>query len=206
MEDEIHRILTKAGPKIKAILATMGFYNTSDMIQQYKSHALCLLEASVGAIYHAAQSHLDTLDRMQTRFVEALRLMEQQAFLEHNLAPLKLRRDIAILGLLHMVQLGEAHPDFDQLFQKHHGEEERANTRHAARRHDRQFHEVRGNSYYFNNSVFGATRIYNVLPGYVVNANGVSEFQSLLTKDDRFQCKLGSANWVRMYCCRARAF
>ena len=202
MEDEIRRIRKKAGPKIKAILGTKGFYGTAAMIQQFKSHVLCLLESSSGAIFHASQSHLESLDRMQTHFVEAIGLTEGEAFLSFNLAPLKLRRDIAILGLLHRVQLGEVHPDFQNLFPR--DSRPRAATRHTARRHGKQFQEIRGNSHYFNHSVFGATRIYNVLPAYAVKAGDVGSFQSLLTKDARFQCKVGSASWIRMYCCRAR--
>jgi len=204
MEDEIRRIRKKAGPKIKAILGTRGYYSTGAMIQQFKSHVLCLLEASAGAIFHASQSHLDSLDRMQSHFVEALGLTENEAFLSFNLAPLKLRRDIAVLGLLHRVQLGEVHPDFQNLFPRENRPQ--VATRHAARRHGKQFQEISGSSHYFNHSVFGATKVYNVMPTYAVNVGDVGSFQSMLTKDARFQCKIGATNWIRMYCCRARSF
>ena len=204
MEDEIRRIRKKAGPKIKAILGTRGYYSTGAMIQQFKSHVLCLLEASAGAIFHASQSHLDSLDRMQSHFVEALGLTENEAFLSFNLAPLKLRRDIAVLGLLHRVQLGEVHPDFQNLFPRENRPQ--VATRHAARRHGKQFQEISGSSHYFNHSVFGATKVYNVMPAYAVNVGDVGSFQSMLTKDARFQCKIGATNWIRMYCCRARSF
>ena len=205
MEDEIRRIRKKASPKIKAILATRGYYLTDAMIQQYKAHVLCILEASAAAIYHASQSHLDSLDKLQTHFVEALGLTESEAFLRYNLAPPKLRRDIAVLGLLHRVQLGHVHADFQNLFPR----QVHACTwtsRLSQRRHGKQFAEMRGNSHYYNHSVFGATRVYNLLPSYAANAESVETFQSWLTKDARFQCQTGNPHWIRMYCCRARSF
>ena len=123
--------------------------------------------------------------------------------MEHNLAPLQLRRDIAVLGLLHKIQLGDAHPEFDNIFPKlieaHVGD-----TRWNARRHGKQFWEQDGNTDYFNRSVFAALRVYNVLPEYVVNLGGVQEFQSMLTKDARFRCRLGDSSWSRMYNTRLR--
>ena len=140
MEEEIRRIRRKVRPKIQAILNTRAYYDTTGLLQQYKAHVLCLLEQSSVAIYHAAQTHLDALDRLQRSFVEELGLSENEAFLAHNLAPLQLRRDIAALGLLHKIQLGEAHADFDGLFPRR-IEAASASTRHGSRRHGRQFHE-----------------------------------------------------------------
>ena len=51
MEDETVRILKKARPKIQAILKTRPFYDVAGVIQQFKSHVLCLLEQSAVAIY-----------------------------------------------------------------------------------------------------------------------------------------------------------
>ena len=44
METEISRIRKKARQKCKAILSTRGFYDVAALIQQYKSHVLCILE------------------------------------------------------------------------------------------------------------------------------------------------------------------
>ena len=59
-------------------------------------------------IDHAAESKLDELDAIQHRFLRALDLSQENAFLRYNLAPLRLRRDIAVLGFLHRIQLGNA--------------------------------------------------------------------------------------------------
>ena len=145
MEAEIQRIRSKAGPKINAILATRHFFDTTGLVQQYKSHVLCLLEGSSIAIRHAAISHLETLDSLQNRFLREIGLDEKEAFLNpvFNLAPLQLRRDIGALGLLHKIQLGEAHEDFETLLPKlvHPYE---VNTRRNFKRHGKQFFEQSG--------------------------------------------------------------
>ena len=203
MESEIRRVYKKASPKLNAILATRHLYDLHGMFQQYKSHILCLLEQSAAAIYHAASTHLELLDRVQKRFLNSIGMSEESAFLDFNLAPLQLRRDIGVLGLLHKVQLGEAHPDFSLLFQKAvHTSTSR--TRLDTRRHRKQFCEVFGCTDYFNRSVFAATRVYNVLPEYVINASSVTMFQSFLTKDARVACRSGSKRWHGMYNNRLR--
>ena len=116
MEDEVSRILRKCCPKIKAILATRYVYSVKDLVRQFKAHAWCILEASNIPIYHTSLSHLESLDGLQTRFLRDIGLTEETAFLLYNMAPLKLRRDIGAVGLLHKIQLGDAHPDFGNLF------------------------------------------------------------------------------------------
>jgi len=203
MEAEITRIRKKASPKINAILACRHVYTTAGLMQQYKAHVLCILESASAAIYHAAPTHLDTLDGLQRRFLKEIGVTEKDAFLGFNLAPLQLRRDIAVLGLLHKVQLGEAHSDFDKMFPKlvH---PPAANTRHSAKRHHRQFCEQFGATDYFNRSCFAAVRIYNVLPPYVVQAKSTHLFQKLLTKDAEFACRAENRNWQNLYNKRLR--
>ena len=198
MYDEIQRIRKKARPKIRAILNTRAYYDTLGLLQQYKAHILCLLAQSALAIFHAAQSHLESLNRIQRSFVQELGLTEAQAFLQFRLAPLELRRDIAALGLLHKIQLGEAHPDFDGLFPKAVHVEPPV-TRHGSRRHGRQFAEISCNSFYFNHSVFGMTKLYNILPEYAVACSTVSSFQAVLTKDARMACQTGRRDWKEIY-------
>ena len=86
------------------------------MVQLFKTHVRCVFEASDVAIYNASLPHRESIDVFQSRFVRDIGLTEERAFLEFNMAPLKLRRDIGDLGLLDQIQLGEAHPDFSRLF------------------------------------------------------------------------------------------
>ncbi len=53
MEVAITCVIRKAGPKLTALLRTKLYYCMSDLMKSYKSHVLCLLEGSTGAIYHA---------------------------------------------------------------------------------------------------------------------------------------------------------
>ncbi len=198
MEAEILRIRKKASPKINAILAARRYYDTAGLMQQYKAHVLCLLEASSVAIYHAAPSHLRILDSLQRRFLKEVGLTDAEAFLKYNLAPLQLRRDIGALGLLHKIQLGEAHEGFSKILPREVGVHT-ADTRKNARRHGRQFHEQYGSTDYFNRSLFSVVRVYNVLPPYVVNTKTVEAFQKQLTKDARFACSTRVVNWEHMY-------
>ena len=115
----------------------------------------------------------------------------------HKLAPLALRKDIAALGLLHKIQLGEAHPDFSCLFPQRVDAAPDA-TRHGSRRHRRQFWEIRCNSYYFSQSLFGLTKVYNVLPEYVVAGSSVTASQLALTKNARIACQTGRPDWIAM--------
>jgi len=198
MADEIRRVRNKAAPKIHAILASRYVYSKQGLMQQYKSHILCLLEFSNVAFSHAAHSHLKTLDALQDGFLRELGIEQREAFTIYNLAPLHLRRDIAVLGLLHKIQLGQTHPDFAKLFPLQ-VEARTANTRQNSRRHERQFHEFAGHSHYFKRSVFGAVKVYNTLQPEAVRSTTVKHFQSLLTREAKCKCQLGCTDWANIY-------
>ena len=73
------------------------------------------MEMHSGGIFHASTSILDQLDLSQQHFLDALGISSATAFIDQNFAPPSLRRNIAILGLLHKRVLGKAHPSFDKL-------------------------------------------------------------------------------------------
>ena len=107
-------------------------------------------------------------------------------FTQYNLAPPTLRRDIAMLGLLHKVTLRLAHKDFATLFppssyRHQHG------TRLAQRRHDKQLYELCDGTQteQLNRSIFGLTRVYNLLPQDIINTTTIHSFQTLLTRTAR---------------------
>ena len=72
-------------------------------------------EADIGAIYHATQTVLEPLDRSLDHFLRDLQVDARSAFLEQNMAPLGMRRDIAMLGFLHKHMLGDTHGDICSL-------------------------------------------------------------------------------------------
>ena len=63
----------------------------------------------MGAYFHAADSYLCDLDAVQQGYVKQLRLSAEEAFLEYNFVPLRARRCIGMLGLLHKCVLGQEH-------------------------------------------------------------------------------------------------
>ena len=111
----IEATMRKVTPKIKALLRTKPYYSTSDLVRQYKTHVLGLAEANTGAIYHAAQTVLEPLDRALDNFLRDLQLDARSAVLEHTMAPLSTRRDIAMLGFPHKRMLGDTHGDICSL-------------------------------------------------------------------------------------------
>ena len=84
------------------------FFTLHELVRLYKCQALSYIKASLPGYHHAAPSVLGAIDRVQRRFLREVGLRDEQALLDFNLAPLRCRRDIAMLGLLHRVALREA--------------------------------------------------------------------------------------------------
>ena len=80
-------------------------YNGST-IQLYKSKVVSYCEYRTAAIYNACASLLQHVDRVQDSFLQEIDIDDVTAFSVFNLAPLQLRRDIAMLGLIHRTVLG----------------------------------------------------------------------------------------------------
>jgi hypothetical protein len=202
MAEEVDRIRGKACPKIKAILRTRGYYQTAAMIGQYKAHVLPHVEGTIGAIFHASTTQLNRVDRIQQCFLKELGVDDRCAFLEHNLAPSRLRRNIAALGFLHKVNLGKAHPHLRQFFPPTVVRSERP-TRLSTKRHDRQITDFCDGSQtvQFQQSLFGMVKIYNLLPQAAVDAKDVKTFQRMLTNMAKQYCHHGR-NFQDLYCSR----
>jgi hypothetical protein len=179
------------------LLRTSHFYDTASMMQSYKSHILCLLEGATAAIYHASDSTLARLDALQCRFLRALNLTDSVAFLEGNLAPLGLRRDIAMLGLVYKCVNRIAHPDLCSLFTRAVASQQVRNTRTEAARHDLQLASEASTARLniFRRSLFGLVEVWNLLPSDIVHAQSVSQFQSALTLFAKRLCKLNVVFW-----------
>ena len=115
MRIDIDDLVSRCRPKIRALLRTRSFYSNTELLNQFKTHIWSLLEYHTPAIYHAAYSNIDRLDQLQRSFLNELGIEASVAFLEHNFAPLSLRRDIGMLGFLQKRVLGRVHPCFNSL-------------------------------------------------------------------------------------------
>ena len=196
MDVNVQKLIARAKPKIKAIPRCRRHYGVDKLVTQYKAHVLCLLEINVGGFYHALGSILQPLDRLQKKILIELGLEEEEGFLLHNLAPLAMRRDIAMLGLLYRIVHGFAHADLQQIFPwaaGAHGYQ----TRTAIRRHEYQLAEERIGTHWalYTRSLFGLTRIWNRLPEKLVTLGTVTDFQKALTEIARKSCRNNVPDW-----------
>ena len=64
------------------------------------------MEYHSGAIFHASDTLLERLDSAQRGFLQEIGMSPEIAFVEHNFAPPRLRRNIGMLGFLHKRVLG----------------------------------------------------------------------------------------------------
>jgi len=119
----------------------MRFYNKAEMVQLYKSH-VPVLEFFIPAVFHAANSLLELLDKVQDRFLREVGLTDEEALVGYNLAPLRSRRDMAGLGLIHRTVLGCGAEHFEKWFYLS-GRQPAYNTRLQERRHNKQLYEYR---------------------------------------------------------------
>ena len=185
----------------RALLRCRRFYSLSDMFCQCKAHVLSVLEFPTPAVYHASRSVIDGIDAVQRRFLREVQITMKDSFLKFRLAPLQLRRNIAMLGLLHKVILGEAHSCFSELFPRCPSEPPRYYTRFQARKHNKQLVDRCDGRQpdYLSRSLFGLVRVYNGLPQEAVDCTSISSFQSFLTKVAKSKCEADSDNWEAVF-------
>ena len=157
-----------------------------------------------GAIFHASDSLLAKIENVQQSFLRELGVSEEDAYLSHNFAPPKLRRNIGILGLLHKRVIGQSHPIFKKLF-PFSAEIGRPLLNGG---HNKQLyghlHEVHFQMALYCRSIFAMSYVYNMLPQYVVDASSVTEFQKYLSILARRKCALGDEIWKDNFSSRAR--
>ena len=105
-----------AGWRLKTLLRAQRYYEKAALVGLYKSHILSFIEGATPALYHAAPNVLKIIDEIQHNFLQQIELSQLDALLDFNLAPLELRRDIAMLGVLYKVCHWIAPPPLQILF------------------------------------------------------------------------------------------
>ncbi len=197
----VEKFFKKAKPKARRLLRARRFFSVSQLVTQFKSHIWGVVESVTAAVYHVAPSVVSKLDRIQESFVEKLALSERDAFLRFGLHPLKLRRDIAMLGVLHKCAHGTAHADLCELFPRAPGEvrdgiqtrlSRRCNSMQLMLRHHGEQRQE------FHRSLFGLVKIWNILPESVVTESSVSKFQSAAMKIVRRAVEDDAEKWQTM--------
>ena len=202
MHECIDKLYRKAKQKARALLRCRRFFSIEDMLVLFTAHVRSLVEWCNGAIYNAAPSKLARLDSVQTFFLRYLELDERHAFLDFNLAPLRLRRDIGMLGVLWKISHGRANPDLEALFPMAPSSVvPRHDTRAARRRHSLQMINRCDGSQLsqLQRSLFGLVKVWNALPENFVYTHTVSSMQSKLTRASKNACLDGASGWQDMY-------
>ena len=173
------------------------FFTTPQLVQQYKSHILPYLEHATAALYHATDTALRKVDRVQDSFLRAAGLTKEEALLQYRLAPLSTRRDIAMLGLIHRTVLGQGPKHFQRWFRAADTRNTGYNLRSAAKAHNKQLHDFVDETHteLLRRSALGLPRVYNELPAQVVNNKSVKTFQRALQGLVVAALKFGQESW-----------
>ena len=124
------------------------------------------MEYRTAAVYHATDTVLKPLDKLQDSFLQKLEIASLEALVEFDLACLATRRDIAMLGLVHRAAFRKGPPQFWEFFTKA-PDTTRVRTRLCHRRRIEQLVETRSGEFLelVRCSALGLVAMYNLLPG-----------------------------------------
>ena len=202
MSDTVHKLANDCRWKVKAILRTRRFNTGVDLINLYKAQVLSLIEYRTAAIYHACETSLGELQNVQDRVLEAVGATAVDALLNFRLAPLRVRRDIALLGLIHRTVLGDGPKQFQKFFEIDERVRREGSGKHSFQLKPLALHEsdfrFPGSrpAAYIDHSAFGLITIYNKLPSWIVEKNNkVSTFQRDLQELVIQRAVAGCSNW-----------
>ena len=199
MAAALHELVGECRWKIRALQRTSRFHSVQEMVDLYKAQILSFIEYRTPGVYHAGDSHLCVLDRLQTKYLQDLGVSEEDALVRFNLAPLSSRRDIAMLGLIQRTVLGREPAHFKRFFFPEPFPHE-ARTRLASRVHSRRIHEYREGKFLemVKRSALGLASVYNLLPEDVVWVDNVPSFQSCL-QDMLKQAMSRDSRWPQLF-------
>jgi len=199
MDDAVHDVASECAWKLERLLRSKRFFNGHELLGLYKAHVLSYIEYRTSALYHASCSVLRKIDRVQERMLNIAGISEIEALLFFHLAPLRTRRDIAMLGIIHRAALRKG-PKQLQCFFFAETRQGRQRTRLQCSRHCKQLHEYKDGFHndYVSRSILGLVNIYNLLPWRVVAAEKVTIFQSALQNLVKEQAVIGFDRWADM--------
>ena len=185
MHAAVRHVATEAGWRLQQLLKARRYFSTPELVHLYKAQVLSFIESTTPGTYHAAPSVLDRVDRVQRRLLRELGLSELEGLLNYRLAPLPSRRDMAMLAVLHKVNLRVAPPQLAAFFPPVGKVEEplaRQRFRHWRPLHDKQLHShcKTDSTETMRRSLFGLVSCYNLLPQRAVDKSTVKGFQRCL--------------------------
>ena len=159
-----------------------------------------MLEYRTPAIYHATDTVLAPLDRLQDSFLRRVGVEPLEALMEFRLAPLATRRDIAMLGLVHRAAFRQGPPQFWNFFHTAPSTAGRT-TGLVSRRHTRQLVETRSGRFLVlvRRSALGLVAVYNLLPQKVVDTSCTKNFQRNLQELLKERAAANCEDWAETF-------
>ena len=152
------------------------------------------MEYRTPVLYHASATVLAPLDRLQEWVLRDLGLSEEEALEHFSLAPLSVRRDIAMLGVVFRAVLQKGPPQLRSFFRR---AEQRRETR-SSEWHGFQLQTYRDGEHLEvqRRSVLGLVEVFNLLPPAIVqSAKTVQSFQAQLQELVLTAVKEGVQDW-----------
>ena len=203
MQDAVHDVAVECGWKLETMLRSRKFFNGLELVTLYKAHLLSFVEYRTSAIYHAASTILCSIDKVQTRMQKIAGIDDFEALFNFNLAPLKTRRDIAMLGIIHRAVIGKGPAHLHSFFRRG-VPVQNPRTRSQTKRHELQLVEYRNGDHtdYVKRSILGLVSVYNLLPRAAVRAATVPLFQALLQDVVKERALAGCHDWAETFCPR----
>ena len=207
MCNELQRLVAGASWRLSKILRAKHYFSTSDLFLLYKAKVLSYIECRTPAIFHAADTHLESLDAVQRRFLRDINISEENAIMDYNLAPLNVRRNIAMLGVIHRAALGIGPTQLHAFFKK--GCCAPRATRMRSRQHSQNLEDMRGSHFLeiARRSALGLVAVYNLLSEELIVSSHVQLFQAKLQNLTKRQLHIDNSEWrqlfsprVPMYC------
>jgi hypothetical protein len=188
MANAVRALTGKVRWKLQMLLRSRKSFHAEDMVVQYKQQVLSYIEYRTPAIYHATKTVLNRLDKQQDHFFRELGITKEAALIDFNLAPLSMRRDIALLGLLHRAAIGEGPAHFREYFKKRDGSLKLVDPSADC-----------SESLLLKRSMWGLVRVYNTLEG-TLQCRTVKDFQKhLQDRAKRIVAKRLLEKWECLY-------
>ena len=193
MGSAIHACAVEASWKLRTIVRTRRFYTDAELVLFFKSHILSFIEYRTPAVYHAATTTLRPLDQILCNFLKQVNVSDMDALMHFGLAPLRTRRDIAMLGVIHRSVLGHGPAQFQNFFKL-----KPVTTRSRRRWHSKHLDDPRewASLGILSRSALGLVRVYNLLPQAVVDSASTSSFQRALQSLVRQRAHDGCTDWA----------
>ena len=100
MTNMVALLRNRMNAKLLALFQVRRYYSVKQMFSMYKSQMLGTVEWCTAGIFHCTKTLLHEIDGIQSRFLTFMGVLVYDAYIEFNLAPLELRRKIAMLGFI----------------------------------------------------------------------------------------------------------